>query len=612
MSDELLPWYNSELRFIRRMGQQFARDNQKIAGRLGLGSDVVEDPHVGRLIEAFAYLNARTRHKIDDDLPEITEAFLNVLYPHYLSPIPSMAISQFRLNQSQAEQTSGQVIKAGTQLETAPVDGEPCRFRCASDVQLWPIRVSDSSLTHGVLPAVSVGWMKSAKALLELALSTYVDKVSFSQLPLESLRFFIKAQPADAYLIYELLFNNVAGIAICSGEGSKPIKILDSLAIKPVGFSLDEMLLPTSARSFPGYTMLTEFFAFPEKFLFFELDLSQVDLAEAGSELKVRLYLDREVPDLEPGIDRTTFQTGCTPVINLFTKTAEPIRLTQTEFEYPVVADLRRQKFFEVYSIDQVTASASDESVQEYRPFYSIQHGDNQDKTAAYWYAARRDSDSENDLGSDLWLSLVDLKFQPEHHNDRTVRVQTTCFNRDLPQRLPFGNELPLQITEQTGGVVSAACITRPTVTLRPPLKHGTRWRLISHLNLNGLSLTDFDSNGAGGFREILSLYDFADSTASRGMIAGLLSVITRRTTGRVSEMIGQRKSTFICRGIETTLHFDEDQYTGSVFLFASVLERFLSLYCSVNSFVRTVATTEQREESLHKWPPRSGDQLVL
>jgi type VI secretion system protein ImpG len=612
MNDELLPWYNSELRFVRRMGQRFARENEKIDQRLGgLGNESIEDPHVARLIEAFAYLNARTRYKLDDDIPEITEAFLDVLYPHFLSPVPSMAIAQLRLNQSQAEQTGGHSVPAGTLLESAPIEGEPCRFRSGYEVNLWPIRVTHAALTHGVLPPVPASWMKSAQSLLEIRLATLLDAVAFSQMPLKRLRFFIKAQTSDAGLIYEQLFNNVLGIAVGSEDRTGPLEILGSTAIRPVGFDTGQVLLPLTARSLPAYAMLTEYFAFPEKFLFFDIDLSRVDLSSAGRELHLRFYLNREAPELEPAVETDCFQLGCTPIINLFSKTAEPIRLTQAEYEYCVVPDARRRRFFEIYSIDGVTASAPDRAPQQFRPFYSTQHGD-ESPASAYWHASRRMTESVDDPGTDLWMSLVDLNYEPQRHVDRTVRVQTTCFNRDLPRRLPFGRELPLQFAEATGGVLTAACLTRPTAVLRPPLRHGTRWRLISQLCSNPLSLIDSEQDGAEGLREILSLYDRAESPVSRDMIAGLLSLKTRRTTGRITQRIDGRNAAFVCRGIEASVHFDEAKYAGGVFLFASVIERFLSLYCSVNSFVRTVATTEQREESLHQWPPRSGDQLVL
>src|SRR5438477_1189033 len=139
MSDELLSFYNRELAYIRKSAAQFANTHPKIAARLRLGADSTEDPHVERLIEAFAYLNARTRLKLEDDFPELTESLLGILYPHYQNPIPSMAVVQFELDPAQNEITSGYTVPAQTPIETESIQGAPCRFRSCYPTRLWPV-----------------------------------------------------------------------------------------------------------------------------------------------------------------------------------------------------------------------------------------------------------------------------------------------------------------------------------------------------------------------------------------------------------------------------------------------------------------------------------------
>ncbi|MFH1268260.1 MAG: type VI secretion system baseplate subunit TssF, partial [Planctomycetota bacterium] len=248
----------------------------------------------------------------------------------------------------------------------------------------------------------------------------------------------------------------------------------------------------------------------------------------------------------------------------------------------------------------------------EYRPFYSFKHAADRRAQKAFWHATRRPAErcgGEVDPGTEVYLSLVDLGFKTSVPNDWTLDVETTCLNRDLPRRLPWPQGASgLRLTK--GAPVShIECVTgRPTATLRPALKRGAAWRLISHLSLNHLSLAD-DEEGADALREILKLYDFADSAETRAMIEGILSVRSRRVVGRVP---GGVQSGF-CRGIEVTLHFDEDRFAGSgLFLFACVLERFLGLYCSVNSFSKLVATTNKREGALRKWPPRAAETVLL
>jgi type VI secretion system protein ImpG len=613
MSETLLPYYNRELAYLRRLGAEFAEAHPKIAGRLRLGPDSTEDPHVSRLIEAFAYLSARTRFKLEDDFPEITEAMLGVLYPHYLNPVPAMAILQFALDPEQAELTSGYLVPAGTRVETEPIQGEPCRFRTCYPVTVWPIELESASLARPPFTGPATPRSAQAAAVLRLSLRTRAESVPFSALPLASLRFFLNGLPQHVHALYELLFNHTLELAVAGTEGGGPPVVLPADALRPVGFEPDEGMFPYPARSFPGYRLLTEYFAFPSKFLFADLTgLDKELMSRMGNRLDVYVYLNRASADLEQNLSSDTFRLGCTPMVNLFRQRAEPIALTHAESEYRVVPDVRRPLAMEVYGIDRVTATSPDGETVEYLPFYSTRHSEGHADRPAFWHAARRPAGHKQgqvDPGTEVYLSLVDLGFQPSARAGWTLDVETTCLNRDLPHRLPFGGGQPrLQLTEGGGPLAPLACLTPPTRTLRPALKHGTGWRLVSHLVLNHLSLEGDEA--ASALREILKLYDFTDSADTRARIDGVVGVSSRRVVGRVRD---RRQAEAFTKGVEVTVRFDEDRFSGSgLFLFASVLERFLALYCSVNSFSRLIATTTRREGELHRWPPRAGTRVLL
>ena len=612
MSDELLPYYNRELAFIRNLGAEFAAAHPKIAGRLRLGPDAAKDPHVARLIEAFAFLNARIRHKLDDDFPEVSESLLNVLYPHYLAPIPSLAIVQFHLDRQQGELTTGYTINRGETIETEPIDGQPCRFRSCYPVTLWPLELKAAELRGQPFVAPSVRFASQATGVVRLTLQTTSEKVAIKQLPLNSLRFFLQGQSQFLYDLYELLLNNTLGVAVATGPNDPAPVVLGRDAIQPVGFGPDEGLLDYPPRSFRGYRLLSEYFAFPEKFLFFDLTgLTPRVLANAGHTLELFLYVTGHSRDLEKNVSRDTFQLGCAPVVNLFQQRAEPIALTQTQSEYRVVPDARRPLAYEVYAVNRVTATSPDNETVEFLPFYSVKHGRDPREQRTFWYAARRPAQfaaGQVDNGTEVYLSLVDLDFQPSAPADWTLDVETTVLNRDLPCRLPFGGGQPQLQLASAGAVTKVTCLTAPTSTLRPSLRQGVVWRLISHLSLGHLSLAD-TVEGAEALREILKLYDFADSASTRAMIEGVRNVRSRRVVGRV----GGQVSGGFCRGLEVTLQLDEEKFSGGgVFLFASLLERFLGLYTSINSFTKTLVTTTQREEPLRRWPPRAGEQVLL
>lgn len=612
MIDELLPYYNRELAFFRRMAGRFAESNPKIAARLNLGADSSHDPHVERLIEAFAFLTARIRHKLDDDFPEVTDALLQSLYPHYLAPVPSMAIVKAVFNPSQGKLTGGYTFPKGSEIQTEPILGEPCRFRTCSDTPMWPVEVEQAEIASRPLPAPATPRSADAVAVLRLRLRCLSKEVTFDQIEAESLRFFLRGLPHYVYPLYELLFNNVLEIAVAATPDDEPA-LLPADSIRPVGFSRDEGLLPYSARSPLAYRLLTEYFVFPEKFLFFEL----ANLREAARHvrhpvLEIYVYLNQTSRDLERNVDAETFQLGCTPVVNLFRQRAEPIRLTETVNEYRVVPDARRPRSMEVYTVDSVAATSSHGDEIEYRPFFSVRHDVDPDEQAAYWFPVRRPGASpasEPDYGTEIDLMLVDVENRPASLQGWVLDVETTCLNRDLPSRLPFGGDQPrLKLTAGAGPVQKVTCLTPFTPTRRPPRREGAMWRLISHFSLGHLSLVD-GARGAESLKEILRLYDFANSKQTQDMIDSILSVSSRRVAGRVT---GERHSG-ICRGVEVQVEFRSESFAEKgTYLFARVLERFLSLACSINSFTKLVAGIRGREGRLFESTPRSGEKVLI
>jgi type VI secretion system protein ImpG len=623
VTKELLPFYERELDAVFRLGKGFGEAHPQIARRLVLHPDSCGDPHVERLIQAFAYVSARVRHKIEDDFPELTESLLGVLYPHYQAPIPSMAVAQLELSADQNQLTAGHQLARGTPIDSEPdpVEGESCHFRTCYDTTLWPIEVVTASLRkRSDAQAPATRFSRRADAVIRIVLRCRDDSVRFADLALDRLRFFLKGQSQHAFRLYELILNSSLGVAAAASPSDPQAAELDAGCLRPVGFGLDEGMLPYPARSFLGYRLLTEFFTFVEKFLFFELGgLGPNVLGRAGNQLELFLYLSQAVPELEHNVSRDAFWLGCTPVVNLYRLTADPIRLTETDPEYHVVLDARRPRAHEIYSIDSVTASAAEDRPVSFRPFFAVTHATAGRAPRAFWHAVRRPAEAGEgriDPGTELYLRLVDVGGQPitptdwatsaEAPGEWTATVETTCLNRDLPHQLPTGPGKPeLYLAEGSPLVSRVVCLTRPTPTLRPARRHGALWRLISHLALNHLSLAD-DDDQAVALREILALYDFTESEATRKAVAGVDSVRSRRTVRRV----GGAAAGF-CRGVEVTARFDEQHFTGGgLFLFASVLERFLSLYCTVNSFTEFVATTKGRGE-LRRWPPRVGEQIL-
>jgi type VI secretion system protein ImpG len=595
-----------------------------------LDEERTEDPHVERMIEAFAFLAGRISLKLEDELPEITESFFNVVYPHYLSPIPSTTIVQFSYGSPNDKITSIQKLPRGTQLSSRPIDGTPCRFRSCFDTELAPVEILSAGLESNAPTDTRGKW---SEAYIRLSMRTFGDsplnelKDGETQKPLNKLRFYLNGDPQLIFPLYELIFNQATKVELQAKEPpmssntlmsmtlSKITKMPDPIflppdSIKQVGFEDDEGLLPYTARSFQGYRLLTEYFAFPSKFMFF--DVTGLDLAaqkKFGSYFDILIHLKDVTPPRAP-VTADTFRLNCAPIINLFNQTAEPIYLSQKKYEYHVVPDVHRQTRTEVYSIDDVFAvDPATNNTKQFQPFYSLKHTYTEKAEKVFWYASRRQSQRADDEGTEMYLSLVDISFNPQVPTTEVLHLKTTCTNRDLPAKLPFGGRESDFEIEGTALISKVRCMTKPTETIRPPLRRALQWRLISHLNLNYLSLVDNIAGAPVAMQEILSLYNFNDSSVTRKQILGIIDVDTRR----VVRQIGKRTGAGFVRGIETTIEFDEEEYVGSsLFLFSCVLERFLGLYASLNSFNELVIKSKQRESIIKRWKPRAGEQILL
>ncbi len=629
MRDELLGYYERELIFLRRMGAEFAKKYPKIAARLLLDEEKIEDPHVERIIEAFALLSGRIGLKLDDELPEITESFLNVIYPHYLAPIPSMAIVEMSFGNPKDKLTAVQNLERGAKLNSRPVEGTPCRFRTAYDIQLVPMILESAALES---PAPKDARGKFAESYIRLSMRCYGDanlhefKIGDTEKPPEFLRFYINGDPQLIYPLYEMIFNNASALEFRPREAPINMKTISTLMnmsaklpepvvlppeyIRQVGFEENEALLPYTKRSFAGYRLLTEYFAFPYKFLFFDVyGLDQAVTQKFGSHFDILIHLKDITPPQAP-VTENTFRLGCTPIVNLFNRTADPIYLSNQKYEYHVVPDVHRQRTTEIYSVnDVVTTDPRTNTTREFSPFYSLRHAYGEQMEKTFWYATRRASQRQNDEGTEIYLSLVDMDFNPSVPSVEVISIRTTCTNRDLPAKLPFGGRTGDFEIEEAALLSRVHCLTKPTETIRPPQRKALQWRLISHLNLNYLSIVNGENGTPEALQEILQLYNFQDSEVTRKQILGITSIESRKVVKQIGGHIG---AGFV-RGLETTLTFDEDEFVGSGwFLFACVLERFLGLYASLNSFNQVVLRTEQREAIVRRFPPRTGEQILL
>ncbi len=617
MSDSLLPYFNRELLAIRKLAAEFADHHPKIAGRLRLSPDAVDDPHVARLLDGVAFLSARVHQRLDDEFPELTDALLGALYPGFLAPIPSCAIAQF---DCKPDLQANVRLDAGFAIETERVRGQACRFQTAYPVSLWPIRIEQVRLAGQPFVAPANPLAPGAASVLRIVLGTLAPEMSFAKLGLDRLRVYLRGGQAIAPHLYELLAAHTIGVALAVSPGDPNPVLLGRDAVIPVGFGETEALLPWPARGFTGFRLLAEYFAFPEKFMFFDIDgLDRKALALAGNRLEIFIYLDRSSIELERAVGAEHLALGCTPMVNIFAQHCEPIRLDQTDTEYRVVPDARRANGMEIWGITGVRETDRAGNLRQWRPFYRAGQGSTEtqgrietqgrtDSVGGYYIEARRPATASLG-GTETFLAPFAPGFDPLAPADTVLSVDALCVNRDLPSALPFGGGHPhLTPISPHDGVARIACITPPGATLRPRLAERGAWRLISHLSLGHLSVVG-GAEGAAALRDVLRLYDRAETAESRTAIEALIGVAAKPGTARVP---GGRLGSF-CRGLDVTLEFDPKPYQeNGLFLLGAVLERFLALHGTINSFVRTTLRLRGRVDPAMRFPPRAGHRTLL
>ncbi|MCG6989711.1 MAG: type VI secretion system baseplate subunit TssF [Gemmatimonadetes bacterium] len=608
--DRILDYYERELTFLRQLGAEFADTYKAVASRLRIEATKAEDPHVERLLQGFAFLAARVHLKIDDDFPEISQALLNVIYPHYLRPLPSMSLAEFRLDPDQATQATGWRIPRGARLVTPPTtSGTRCRFRTAYETTLWPLEVRGAGWhsAHEVKGPSPT----SAFAVLRVDLET-LGQLSLDDLEIPELRFYLDGEPGLVGSLYELLLNNCVEVVAWNpnaGAAARPVR-LPSSAVHPVGFDAEQGMLPYPGRSFLPYRMIQEYFAFPQKYFFVDVKgLDRLAGAGLGTSLQLLFYISKfQRPErharLQEGVGDHTMRLFCAPVVNLFPAEARPINLNQRKTEYQVTV----QGDAEVFSIEEVFAISPGSTERiPFVPFYALRHRRSASDGGLFWYSKRERRGWGESSASNVSIALVDLDGTTVYPEFHSVGAKVLCSNGNLPNELPFGTtESDLHLEEESAPLIGIFMLTAPTRTVRPPLGGEHFWRLVSMLSLNQLSLVD---RGAGAFREMIRLHDFGASTLGERHVEGITAVRGEPLHAPVQSDHGLA----FARGKSIEIEFDEEAFTGgSVFLFASVLERFLAQYASLNSFSRLVARTKQRPEILKAWPPRAGNKPLL
>ena len=604
--EQLLPYYERELGLFRQYTREFSSRFPRAAGRLLIAGDSCEDPHVERLIQSFALLTARIAKRLDDDYPQFTESLLETLYPHYLRPFPSCSIARVYPDAAQA---GGQVtsIPRGTVLRSQPVQGVACKFTSSYDVTVAPLAIAQLRFSPIIDAPPGLCLPDGASALLSIVFASTSEQFDLHDTGLQQLRVFADGEASLRAALLDALFLRGAG-AYVALDSHAPWLGVDGALLQPAGYADDEALIPYSPRSHPAQRLLTEYFAFPDKFHFFDIawPLLAALLPKNCRQFTLHLPLnnvrsDSHAARLLASVGADNLLLGCTPVVNLFAKGGVPIRLTHTEPDYALVADGTHAFAYDIYNIDAVTMVRKDdtgERLTSFLPLYDARSGD----AGHYWLARRDETVAAVSPGHETRLTLVDPQFSPDSAAFATVSTQLLCSNRDLPGQLHAG--LPggdLQAEEVPDGM-PIRFLRKPTASHRFDAGNDAHWRLIAQLSLNYSGLTQ---EGLAPFQKMLSLHDLPRSPASRRLIDGIASL----EHGSTRDWMATVPFPTLMPGIAIRLGLNEQAFVGSsLHVFAQVLQRYFAMNSQLNCFTRLSLVSQRSGEEIVQCPARYAD----
>lgn len=624
MDTRLLKHYETELAFVREMGAEFSQAYPKIAARLGMDGIEINDPYVERLVESFAFLTSRIQLELDMRYPQFTQHLLEIIYPHYLSPVPAMFIAQYVPEPGLADKFT---LKRGTKMRAPLREGDQtaCEFRTAHEVDLWPLKISEVQYfgSRGEVVAAGFGDGNAARAAIRLRLKA-PSGTKLKNLGLEHLDLHLPGQDRTPWTLYEHLMSDSIGVMGRSVNRRDDWMVAPRKAkVDSMGFAPEEALLPFPGQSFDGYRLLQEYFSLPQRFFFARLaGLSEILAHCDDNEIDLYVLLKEARNEFQQTLTAENFALYCTPAINLLEMRCDRVHVQRKDSDHFVVVDRTAPMDFEIHTILDVDGITSDESDDiDFRPFYSADDYTAAGENHEAYYAVRRRfrQRSENQklkgtrtsyLGTDVFLSLVDRSEAPYPGNLEQLAVRALCTNRDLPMLLQTGG-IGADFEMTDGGPVDAikaiSPISHPKAS--PAVDGSAAWRLISHLSLNYLSMDDADrGSAAAAVRELLGIYTPKGDRNLAKQLEGIAGMESRPIVRRMADEV---LSTAV-RGLEVKVTFDESYFEGTgVYLLGAVLEQFFAKYVSLNSFTETVIHGTERGE-IARWSPKSGRRRMI
>jgi type VI secretion system protein ImpG len=562
---------------------------------LGNLGDILENPHITRLINAFGLLTSHLKMVVDENSTQFISALFDILYPHYNAHIPSIATIAISLNQKHGASIN---LPAGRLMEMQ-VGKNIYKFQTSYDTEILPVKITqavcylDQSIVNTTSSTLSI-------------CCTSLDKFYLSKLGLKKIRFLIKGMAKEEYSIYQNIMVNLEAVIIRAPEDHNNFITLNKDCIKKVGFDCEEGIFPYPANSFSGYRLITEFFLFPEKFLFFDLMLDEINLAQFQNSIEICFNLQGlELVDV---VCKDNFILNATPIINLFSAESDPVEIKANIFEYPLIINENPTKNYEIYSVNQVTININNKEYVAQKSFDL-----NSDKLFSennFKYSTKQRNTILNGSQDEIqYISFVDDEgcLFADTKSPKYFYINAFCSDGNFPSIHYLANSTDFRFLENTMPLAKIQCISSPTAKYKIGKNKDQKWKLIAHLSLNYLNIIN-NNNGKELLREIISMYSTDNNTLSQLLLKNIIDV-------KVFEKIARTNSLGLSqfyKGNLIEIWFDcQNLSAGLVYLFLNVLEYFFATYCSINSFIQLVAKTKSGH-IIYKGTPKNGKKCLI
>ncbi len=608
--EDLLPHYERELAMLRRSLHDFAAKYPKIAARLAISGEHSDDPHVERMLQSFALLAARIDTRLHDDYPEFTEGMLQTLYPQYLRPYPSCSIVEFDAEKVFEALTGPIKIARGADLVSK---AQPCRFRTAYDVTLAPVRIASARYLPSAAAPANAALPAETTGLAAITFASASTAAGLKSIAPSTIRMHVHGQREIVTALIDTLLLRAAKAFVEPDRTGRWIP-LERVPIAAAGFAEHEALIEEEREESAPFRLLAEYFAFPDKFDFLDLDAASM-LAATGPCRTLTLHVAIEGVHEDSWAGQRIAQFSerhlklfCTPIVNLFSTKAEPIKIDPLKHTYVVTPKVQKSASasdFDVYRVDAVyPEKQSAASPSAFQPFLGLMHGSAASLSGPYWVARTEDGPEQHGPAC-TELAFVGLDGQPAAVPVTQVAADVTCTNRNVPATLPYGSATGDLVVE--GGSVAARLVLlrRPTESVRAQQNNGSLWRLLAQFTPHAMALS------TEGLEEIKRLLrQFATlSPAPARHIEGIAFVGARSTM----QWIVMDPCPALVRGIEVTLAVDEQAFSGnSVSAFIDVMDRFFAPFAPENSFVQLVVVSKTSGAPLRRCEPRQGALTLL